>query len=264
MAAAHDGTTDGPVAAAAELARRIAPVIGKAGSAFYFVPETLARGQEIGLDGYRFYFLGRGGVLGDVEAPVVASAFGYFEPGLVAHMWDTARDRVPPRGAARAYLGCAHELGRRALSGTGGMEAYCGAAETVVRAAEPASLALFAGLLGEPMPEDFPARAMHLTVVLRELRGSAHLLAVRAAGLSPKVAHFLRRPNDFEMFGWKAADVPDVGDDERARLAAADALTDELLAPAFGVLDADGARALVEGADATAAAIEEVSAAQTG
>lgn len=59
-----------------ELLARISPLVGAAGSAFYVVLETLACGRETGLDGFRFYFLGRGGVLGDVEAPVVASAFG--------------------------------------------------------------------------------------------------------------------------------------------------------------------------------------------
>lgn len=238
-----------------ELLERVSPAIGAAGSAFYFVPETLERGREIGLDGSRFYFLGRGGVLGDVEAPVVVSAFGYFEPGLVAHMWDTARERVAPREAARAYLECAHDLGRKCLPDADGLDGYCAAARAVVDAAEPAGLALFAGILGEPAPDDTPARAMHLTVALRELRGSAHILAVRAAGLSPRVAHFLRRPGDFALFGWKQDDVPDVGEDEPARLVAADALTDEILGPAFDVLDGAGAQALLDGAREVARAV---------
>lgn len=235
-----------------ELLAQVSPVIGAAGAAFYFTAETLERGKQMGLDGYRFYFLGRGGVLGDVEAPVVASAFGYFEPGLVAHLWDTARQRVAPRDAGRAHLECAHDLGRARLSDADGLEAYCEAAEAVIDAAEPAGLALFAGMMGEPVPGDLPARAMHLTVVLRELRGSAHLLAVRASGLSPRAAHFLRRPDDFTTFGWKEEDVPEIGDEERRRLAAADALTDELLSPAFGILDGKAAAGLVAGTDAIA------------
>ncbi len=231
-----------------ELIASVSPGIATAGWAFYFIPETLERGRGIGLDGFRFYFLGRGGVLGDVEAPVVASAFGYFEPGLVEHMWNTGRERVEPREAGKAYLECAHEMGRARLPDADPrLGAYCDAAQAVVEAAEPAGLALFAGVLGEPLPEDVAARAVHLTVALRELRGSAHLLAVRASGLSPRVAHFLRRPDDFAMFGWKEGDVPQVGDDERRRLATADTLTDELVRPAFGVLDEKGAAALVEG-----------------
>lgn len=218
------------------------PIIARAGAAFYFTPETIQRAKALGIDGYRFYFLGRGGVLGDVEAPVVASAFGYFEPGLLAHMWNTAREKLAPRDAGRAHLECAHEMGRVRLAGVEGLDAFCDAAAAVVSAAEPAGLALFAGMLAEPMPDDDPARAMHLLVVLRELRGSAHLLAVRASGLSPKVAHYLKRPDDFALFGWKETDAPAVGDDERARLASAEVLTDELVAPAYAVLD-DSARA---------------------
>ena len=62
------------------------------GSSFYFQPETVASARELGLDGFRFYFLGRGGVLGDVDADVVHSAFGYFHPSVVARMWDSAMD----------------------------------------------------------------------------------------------------------------------------------------------------------------------------
>ena len=46
---------------------RATDVIGPIGAAFYFHPDTVARGKEAGLDGFRFYILGRGGVLGDVE-----------------------------------------------------------------------------------------------------------------------------------------------------------------------------------------------------
>ena len=65
------------------------PRIGDIGGAFYFDSETVAAGKQLGLDGYRFYFLGRGGVLGDVEAAVVGSAFGYFNPAIVTRMWNT-------------------------------------------------------------------------------------------------------------------------------------------------------------------------------
>ena len=53
-----------------ELVQAACPKIGSLGGAFYFDKETLAKGKELGLDGFRFYFLGRGGVLGDVEPRV--------------------------------------------------------------------------------------------------------------------------------------------------------------------------------------------------
>src|SRR5918994_3118335 len=94
----------------------LASTIDEIGSAFYFRPATLAVGKEHGLDGYRFYFVGRGGVLGDVEADVALSAFGYFEPNLFASMWNSAKAIMAPREAARLYHGCNHDLGRARLS----------------------------------------------------------------------------------------------------------------------------------------------------
>lgn len=232
-----------------ELVDAACPAIGTLGHAFYFVPDTLKRGKELGLDGFRFYFLGRGGVLGDVEARVVASAFGYFEPSLVAHTWDSARQKVEPRRAGREYVECAHHFGRSHFSAIPALTEFCDAAEAVVCAADPAGLALFAGWSAEPLPDDAPARAMQLVAVLRELRGSAHLVAVRAVGLSPCAAHYLRRPKDFTIFGWKKEDMPPVSDEDRRRLADCDRLTDELVAPAYGVLDHAGRQALLHGLD---------------
>ena len=50
-----------------DLARETGGPLGQIGQAYYFHPDTLARGKELGLDGFRWYMLGRGGVLGDVE-----------------------------------------------------------------------------------------------------------------------------------------------------------------------------------------------------
>lgn len=229
----------------ARVAAEVCPRLGKIGAAFYFTPETLARGRELGLDGYRFYFLGRGGMLGDVEAPVVASAFGYFEPGLVAHMWDTARQKLAPRAAGAEYLACAHRFGRERFAGIEGLHVFCRAAEAVAHAADLGALALFAAVMGEPLPDDEPARAMHLAVALRELRGSVHLVAVRASGLTGRQAHFLKRPDDFELFGWKEHQVPEVTDEHRRAKQAADTLTDELVAPAYAAIDDADAPAFI-------------------
>jgi predicted NAD-dependent protein-ADP-ribosyltransferase YbiA (DUF1768 family) len=194
-------------------------------------------------------------VLGDVEAPVVASAFGYFEPGLVRRIWDSGRQIVAPREAARAHLSCAHRFGRERYGGVGDLSPFCAAAEAVVAAADPAGLALFAGIAAEPLPEDPPARAAQLLSVLRELRGSTHLLAVVATGLSPRVAHYLGRPDFFSSFGWKEDDVPVVDEAARARYTEARVLTDRLLLPAYGALDDRAAADFADGVAAMAAAL---------
>jgi hypothetical protein len=227
--------------------------IGVLGGLHYFDPDTLATGKEHNLDGFRFYFLGRGGVLGDVEPEVVGSAFGYWNPALIAKMWSSARERMAPRDAARLYLSCAHELGRKRFAGIDGLDAFCAAAERVNGAIEPAGLALYAGYRAEPLPDDVPARAMHLCVVLREARGSAHLVGVVASGLRPRIAHAIKRPNDGKQFGWDDEPVPTA--DERARWDEAEELTLRQLEPWFAVLDDDHRAALLAGLDAMTAAV---------
>ena len=238
-----------------ELVDTASPSIGTLGWAFYFVPETGAAAEALGLDLFRFYFLGRGGVLGDVEAPVVASAFGYFKPELVARMWDSAKAVVAPRDAGRAYhLACA-DLGRRRLADVEGLGPFCAAAERVNEAADPTGLPLYAGIRCEPRAEDLPGRAMQLITVLRELRGSAHLLAVRAVGLDAKTAHWISRPDDIAMFGWSEEDAPAVTDEARALHAEAEALTDRLVTPAYAVLGESEQRDLVTGLERIGAAV---------
>lgn len=208
------------------------------GSLFYFVPETLELGKEHGLDGFRWYFLGRGGVLGDVEPPVVGSAFGYWHPGLVEKIWKTAQERadVSPREAARIYLACAADYGRRTWSNVAGLEPCVRALEKVLAAADPAGLHLFSGYIGEPLVDDLAGRASQLISVLREHMGSAHLVAVLAVGLEPRVAHGVRRPEMYGYFGWRD-DAPAATPETQALLVEADLLTQRLIAPAYQVLD---------------------------
>ncbi len=194
-------------------------------------------------------------MLGDVEARVVTSAFGFYKPQLVEAMWNTARTKISPRDAGRAYLECCREWGRARLSHLGELDAFCKAAEAVNAAADPVGLSLYAGVSAEPLGEDLPGRAMQLTTVLRELRGSAHLLAVLACGVSPVVAHYVRRPDFFGIFGWSDADVPVVTVEDHAALDAADELTDRLVLPAFAVLDDAGSDALLAGLEAMEAAL---------
>lgn len=236
-----------------QLIAAASPKIGNLGAAFYFLPETLERGKAHGLDGFRFYFLGRGGVLGDVESPVVASAFGWFNPALVERIWTSAKEKMAPRAAAALYQECAADLGRRRLAAVEGLDAFCAAAEKVAAATDPAGLTLFAGWNAEPRCDDLPGRAVQLLAVLRELRGSAHLVAVLATGLSPRLAHRIRRPDMDQAFGW--GDTPEGTDDDRARLAHADALTDALVTPSWSVLDDAEATAFLRTLDAIEAAL---------
>ncbi len=236
-----------------EIMRATEP-IGRIGQTFYFHPDTVATGKEAGLDGFRFYFLGRGGVLGDVEPDVIHAAFGYFHVGLIDKVWNSAKERMAPRDAARLYLECGHRLGRAKFAEIDGLDGFVEAATQVIGAVEGASLPLFAGVRAEPVPDDTAAAAMHQAMVLREMRGSMHLLALTACGVASPVAHAIKRPGDVAMFGYD--EVPQVTDDDRANWHRAEELTDELLAPAYASLTDAQAAALVNGTAMMAHALD--------
>jgi hypothetical protein len=161
---------------------------------------------------------------------------------------------MAPRDAARLYLACAHHLGRSKFADVDGLGAYVDAAAQVIGALEGASLPLFVGVRAEPVPDDEPAAAMHQAMVLREMRGSVHLLALTAVGLDTPVAHAIKRPDDVAMFGY-VDEVPEVTDADRAKWAEAEELTDRLLEPAYSTLDDAQADALFAGTAAMAAAL---------
>ena len=232
-----------------ELMARACPIIRDIGWAHYFSPEAEAAAATLGIDLYSLYVLGRGGVLGDVEPVVVASAFGYFNPEFVDALWTAGREHIAPREAARVYLDCAAEVGRRRLAHIEGLDAMVAAADAVNEAADPVGLALYAGYRGELLVGDVPGRAMQIINVLRELRGSAHLIALRASGVDARTAQFAKRPGDGRMFGWPADFVPEISDDQRAAVEAAEVLTDDLVRSAYAVLDDAGAAALLRGLD---------------
>ena len=240
---------------AQETISAIAQKTGDIGAAFYFTPETTGRGKELGLGGFYFYVLGRGGVLGDVEPAVVHSAFGYFNPGMIAKLWDGGREKLDPREAAREYIACAHAHGRAKFAGIEGLEEYVAAVQKIFDAIDDSSMALFAGLKAEPVPSDAPAAAFHQAMVLRELRGSAHLTAIASVGLPSVMAHAIKRPNDVATFGWAEGEVPEPTADDIAKRDRAEAITNEMLEPAFAVLTEAEEAALIAGTNAMHAAL---------
>lgn len=223
------------------------PALGDIGGQFYFTPETVSRGKAAGLDGFRFYIIGRGGVMGDVKAAVVQSAFGYFNPEVVAAMWDSGTEKTPATETAELYWDCGAEHGRSKLADTAGLDKFCASAEAVIAAADRDGFPLFAGIATMPLADDLPARAYQLCLVLRELRGCAHLAAIRSTGLVPREAHAVKRPEMVKSFGW--GDITP-SDDAADNLAIAETRTNTALNDAYSVLDDDGAAAFVAGVDA--------------
>ncbi|MEO3824662.1 hypothetical protein [Actinomadura sp. B10D3] len=215
---------------AAETVRAADTIIHDVGSRWMLSRRTAEHGAEQGYaNPFAFYFAGRGGVLGDVDAGVVAAALGWFEPGFVRVQWDEGVAVAGAREAARRYtLGCA-AWGEEHLPDD---PRLCELAERVAGAAEGSGLPLFCGWRAEPLPESGPARLMQLVQVLRELRGGLHLVATTAVGLSPLEAILTQDgPDTARFLGWQG-DLPDCAP-LKPRRAEAEEITDRLSAAVY-------------------------------
>lgn len=190
----------------------------------YFGPDAKAAAEKVGLDGFRFYFVGRAGVLGDTPADVAQSSFGYFEPGLLAKMWNTGKERADAAETAKAQLNVAYQLGAARLGGIEGLADSATAMREMADSVDPAGLPLFAGFRSIDMPKDPTQAFMHQAIIHRELRGSVHLACCAALGLPSRAAHQLKRPDDQEMFGYR--DTIDISEQDQARFEQLEPMTD--------------------------------------
>jgi hypothetical protein len=175
------------------------------GSVWMLHPETHARGAALGYPKpMAFYFTGRGGVLGDVDASVIAAAMGWFHPGLVRLMWERGLAVADAREGARRYARACAEWADDHLADFAGADRFAELAEKLVTSADDSGLPLFAGWRAEPLADGGPARALQLVHVLREWRGALHLVATTAAGLSPLEAILTNEgPGQARFFGWR-------------------------------------------------------------
>ena len=199
-----------------EAIAQVAPIIGDLGSKFMLDKATMDAATELGY-GHPFalYFLGRGGVLGNVDADVIVAAFAFFEPGMVRTMWDMARQTADADTAVKQYAQLCAQYGDAHLAGVSGLERFNELAEKVIDAVDVTGLSLFAGWRKVPRPTSPAARAYHNIHVMREWRGSAHICAVAAASMSPQQAIVTGAGNvdagvaTAQAFGW-AGDCGDV------------------------------------------------------
>lgn len=179
-----------------ELTRATAPALGDMGARYMLHPETAAIGTEAGYaNGWAWYFTGRGGVLGDVDAGVVASAFGFFGEPMVRMMWEQGLPVEGARAAGRRYAAACAEFGRKRLQGAPGLERFCELADRVIGALDVSGLSLLAALRAEAAPSDLPGRAYWYVTLLREWRGCEHIVAVRASGLTAAQAVLTNYPD---------------------------------------------------------------------
>ncbi len=191
-----------------------------------------------GLDFLIGYVWGRGSVLGEPEGTVAAAAFGVFEPGLVADLFNAGRGTC-----SLAEIRAAKESGavaalREVLGTPDGLDDAVTALRRGVAAANPGGRAMHAGLTALPWPDDQLGRLWHACTILREHRGDGHLAACVAAGLTGLESNILTELR----VGWDPlAYTATRGWSPEAMQAAMQALTDRGLT-AGGALTYEGSR----------------------
>jgi hypothetical protein len=235
--------------------------ISRSGGAFMLHPATMERGAELGFQPFPWYYAGRCGVLGEVDADVVHAAMVFFPRAMVRKAWEKGIAVMPPADAARHYAEACHTWGRTHLAGAEDLDELCAVAERLVAGIDPIGMPLFAGWAALPLPDDAPARATQLLNVLREHRGGRHAIAVLASALSPLEA-IVSGPygaGNAQFFGW-AEPYPDAEPLAEAR-AAVEAHTDALVAADYGAaLSPKDLAALVDGCARVKAAVKATAA----
>ena len=228
-----------PELSAIETDQATSKAIHDLGSTFMLHKETMARAGEHGYENpFGFYFAGRGGVLGEVDAEVVYAALGWFSPTVVRPMWESGVAVHGAKEAAVRYFAACAEWGRDHLRDVDGFDRFADLADRVVGSAETSGRPLFAGWVRQTRVSDGPGRAMQLVHVMREWRGANHLVATTSVGLSP-VEALLCDPNGvIELYGWTKP-YPEMSDGLRRRRQEAEELTDRLCAPAFEALSGE-------------------------
>ena len=225
------------------IAQEAGSPISRIGGAFMSDPATLARGEELGYKGWAFYYGGRGGVLGEVDADVVAASMFFIPLRIVRSAWGKALAVGPLCDAGMAYRDLCADWGRKHLAEAESLERLTELTEKLVAGTTPLNAPLFAGWRAVPRPADAAGRLALELHTLREHRGAMHAVAVQAVGMTPLEATATSKLAEIslKLFSWPQP-WPEVTEDLIARRKRADELTDELCAAAYDGLSVEEAQ----------------------
>jgi hypothetical protein len=146
-----------------------------------YVNERLA---ELGLDFLTSYVGGRSACLGDPAEAVVAATFAWFEPSLVAGIYQLARQTVP-RAQLMATRDEATARSLRLVLGDDDPSVVADALADAAEAADGMGRPLFSGVRATGRPIDPAARLWWAATLVREHRGDSHVASAAAAGIGP-------------------------------------------------------------------------------
>lgn len=209
------------------------------GRAYMIDPSTYQRGQEHGFAGFDFYAAGRFGVLGPVDADVVAASAVFLHPDGLRAAWEAGLAVMPVDQAVACWTEACREWGRARYADDEDTTALADLLERMVDGAEAYGRPLFAGWRRVERCADGPGRVNQALSALREQRGGSHDIAILAQGLRPVEAMAARGELGLQSagyFGWPPP-YPD-GAPFRARWEEAERVTDALAAPVMEALTA--------------------------
>ncbi len=211
--------------------------IGTLGGLWMSGPAEEAATEDAGLEGWQLYFLGRHGVLGDVDADVVLAAGYVFPADHLRREWEAARQRMTAAEGLARYTALCHAWGEEHLADFPGADRLADLGQAVIDASEVVMLSLFAGWRAEPVPASPGARCAHVCQVLREHRGACHGVALAALQMDPLTAILTNVGGEANAidYGWQPPFAAPT-DADRALRDRVEVLTDDLVAPAYAVL----------------------------
>jgi hypothetical protein len=243
-----------PTATAVATARPL----GTVGSSFYFAPQSVERGEAIGLDVIAFYAAGRGGVIGDRPIDEVDSIFFFFKEGLVAAMVETSRTIASREVAVAAHIEAADAFAVAALAGVpvDVLKQFADATYALIDTLPVGRWPIVDGYRSLGRGDDAASDAYRAAILLRELRGGLHTEIVQSSGLTPAAACQLDQGGAFfALHGYDDDDrVEETAETLAARTGIEDA-TDSAMAEILGTLTAAQRGDLVAGAEAMLGAV---------
>ncbi len=222
-----------PQEAAVESAAAISGLTAR----FMLDPATYQYGATLGFQGMAFYFGGRGGVLGDVDADSVTDALVFFQPDNVRSNWESAAAVMPRDKAALEFQNICSRWAEEHLPDEFDAATLAALAERVAAAADATGAPVFEGWRNLQPPASPKAAAAHHMNSLRELRFTLHARAVLAQGIAPQDAVMHRQPYMYALFGWgePSEATPELVADWNK----AEEETNAAMAKAFGALSSE-------------------------
>ena len=216
--------------------------IGDLGGAWMTTDAEEAATMAAGMEDWQLYFLGRHGVLGDVDPEVVRSAAYVFPVERVRQQWTAARAVMTPAEATDRYLAVCHEWGRAHLANFADSDRLTQLGQKVIDASDVVAMPLLAGWRALPMPTGQEAsgeRCVQICQLLREHRGACHGVALAALNMPPLLAILTNSGGEENAreYGWSPP-FPVPTDADQALRQQVEELTDDIVAVAYESLTA--------------------------